>query len=91
MEKVYGSSFRANLKEYMNKAERKPLLIERRDSDNLVLLSESEYNRLLTGQNQEKMLDLEIEQKVDQAITRRLLEFEKLMKKGEEVDTTELN
>lgn len=81
MEKVYGSSFRANLKEYMNKAEKKPLLIERRDSDNLVLLSEREYNRLLTGQTQEKMLDLEIEQKVDHAIARRLLEFEKILEK----------
>lgn len=90
MEKVYGSSFRANLKEYMNKAEEQPLLIERRDSDNLVLLSEKEYNRLFTEQNQEKMLDLEIEQKVDQAIVRRLLEFEKLIKKREEDDTTGL-
>lgn len=90
MERVYGSSFRANLKEYMNKAEKKPLLIERRDSDNLVLLSEREYNRLLKEHNQEKMLGLEIEQKVDQAITRRLLEFEKLIKKREEVDTTGL-
>lgn len=31
VEKIYGSSFRANLKEYMDKAEKEPLLIERRD------------------------------------------------------------
>ncbi|MBQ4531217.1 MAG: type II toxin-antitoxin system Phd/YefM family antitoxin [Lachnospiraceae bacterium] len=83
MEKVYGSSFRANLKEYMNKAEKEPLLIERRDAENLVLLSENEYERLVNWMNNNQMLSLEIEQKVDAVLSRRLMDYEKLLREKE--------
>lgn len=80
MEKIYGSSFRANLKEYMNKAEKEPLLIERRDAKSLVLLSEDEYERLVSRIDNDRMISLEIEQKVDAALNRRLMEYQKLMR-----------
>ncbi|MBQ2799774.1 MAG: type II toxin-antitoxin system Phd/YefM family antitoxin [Lachnospiraceae bacterium] len=82
MEKVYGSSFRANLKEYMNKAEKEPLLIERRDAENLVILSEKEYERLATWVNNNQTLSLEIEKKVDKVLSKRLSEYEKLLKES---------
>jgi len=81
MEKIYGSSFRANLKEYMDKAEQEPLLIERRDSKSLVLLSEEEYQRLMNRIDKDRMISLEIEQKVDAALNRRLLEYQKLLRR----------
>lgn len=83
MEKVYGSSFRANLKEYMNKAEKEPILIERRDTDNLVLLSEMEYKRLLKNGKKDESLSLEIEKKVEEVLERRLVAYEKLLREKE--------
>lgn len=80
MEKIYGSSFRANLKEYMDKAEKEPLLIERRDAKSLVLLSEEEYERLVNHIDNDRMISLEIEQKVDAALNRRLVEYQKLLR-----------
>lgn len=82
MERVYGSSFRANLKGYMNKAEKEPLLIERRDAENLVILSEKEYERLMEWVNNNQMLSLEIEQKVDKILSKRLMEYEKMLKES---------
>ena len=80
MEKIYGSSFRANLKEYMDKAEKEPLLIERRDAKSLVLLSEDEYERLVNRIDNDRIISLEIEQKVDAALNRRLVEYQKLLR-----------
>lgn len=85
MEKIYGSSFRANLKEYMNKAEQEPLLIERRDAKSLVLLSEDEYERLVNQIDNDRILSLEIEQKVDAALNRRFMEYERLLR-GEKTE-----
>lgn len=85
MEKIYGSSFRANLKEYMDKAEKEPLLIERRDAKSLVLLSEDEYERLVNRIDNDRIISLEIEQKVDAALNRRLVEYQKLLR-GELAD-----
>lgn len=85
MEKIYGSSFRANLKEYMNKAEKEPLLIERRDAKSLVLLSEDEYERLVNQIDNDRLISLEIEQKVDAALNRRFMEYERLLR-GEKTE-----
>jgi PHD/YefM family antitoxin component YafN of YafNO toxin-antitoxin module len=76
MEKVFGSNFRANLKEYMEKAEVNPLLIERRASKSLVLMSEDEYNRLMAGVNTDVLLNLDIEKVVNEIFERRMVELE---------------
>lgn len=84
MEKIYGSSLRANLKDYMDKAQEAPLLIERRDAENLVLLSEKEYERLLELASNHQMLSVEIEQKVDKVLSKRFMEYEKLLRESVE-------
>ena len=47
-----------------------------------MILSEKEYERLATWVNNNQTLSLEIEKKVDKVLSKRLSEYEKLLKES---------
>lgn len=79
MKKVYSSAMRSNLKNYLDMAVEEPLLVERRNADNLVILSEEAYNQLINKEPDN--LQILIEQKVDTQIEKRLSMYVDLLSK----------
>lgn len=86
MKKVYSSDMRSNLKSCLDMASEEPLLIERRNADNLVILSEESYNQLIS--KEPNNLEILIEQKVDTQIEKRLATYVDFFSKMKNESTT---
>lgn len=79
MQQVFASDFRKNMKEYMDAAVEEPILIDRRNAPNLVVLSLKDYKALLNDEeraalNQE--VASRVEGQIEEVVRRLLKEYE---------------
>lgn len=84
MKEVNARELRANLKECFERAKEEPLVIKRPHGSDMVLLSMEKYNSLKEEKNN---VQIDVEQKVDEAVQKRWMEYSLLIKKrigGEE-------
>ena len=85
MKKVFSSDMRKNLKSCLDMAAEEPLIVERRNAENLVMLSEEMYNNMVNKKPEN--LEILIEQRVDANLEKRLTMYadfiNKMRSKGE--------